>query len=216
MGSSNNYCILLICAILAVHVVVSTSSTAAVNFIPMESGCRGSIAECLMGEDEDFGMEFAMDTEINRRILATNKYISYGALRRNTVPCSRRGASYYNCRPGAQANPYSRGCNRITRCRSWFIFPNILPIRFQKFFFFFFIYINILPYLLYLGVYNYNYYKWLLCVNCACTHVFKVGVWNKHRSWKKVIIFYCCYFISLNSMIISSPPTTSPLWNIWL
>ncbi|TKY52250.1 RALF 1 [Spatholobus suberectus] len=73
--------------------------------------CKGSIAECLGGE------EYELDSEINRRILATNKYISYGALQRNTVPCSRRGASYYNCRPGAQANPYSRGCSAITRCR---------------------------------------------------------------------------------------------------
>ncbi|KAG4397457.1 hypothetical protein GLYMA_10G152000v4 [Glycine max] len=72
------------------------------------STCKGSIAECLGGE------EYELDSEINRRILATNKYISYGALQRNTVPCSRRGASYYNCRPGAQANPYSRGCSAIT------------------------------------------------------------------------------------------------------
>ncbi|PRQ42259.1 putative rapid ALkalinization Factor [Rosa chinensis] len=62
--------------------------------------------------------EFDLDSEINRRILATSGYISYGALQRNTVPCSRRGASYYNCQPGAQANPYSRGCSAITRCRS--------------------------------------------------------------------------------------------------
>lgn len=62
--------------------------------------------------------EFELDSEINRRILATSNYISYGALQRNTVPCSRRGASYYNCQPGAQANPYSRGCSAITRCRS--------------------------------------------------------------------------------------------------
>ncbi|CBI39521.3 unnamed protein product, partial [Vitis vinifera] len=68
----------------------------------------------------EFGLtsEFAMDSEINRRILATSKYISYGALQRNSVPCSRRGASYYNCQPGAQANPYNRGCSTITRCRS--------------------------------------------------------------------------------------------------
>ncbi|CAK7340649.1 unnamed protein product [Dovyalis caffra] len=72
---------------------------------------KGSIAEC-MAED---GEEFEMDTEINRRILATTKYVSYGALQRNNVPCSRRGASYYNCKNGAQANPYSRGCSRITR-----------------------------------------------------------------------------------------------------
>ncbi|KAF7137873.1 hypothetical protein RHSIM_Rhsim07G0187600 [Rhododendron simsii] len=78
------------------------------------SGCRGTIAECLADGDG----EFDLDSEVSRRILATNKYISYGALSRNTVPCSRRGASYYNCRAGAQANPYSRGCSTITRCRS--------------------------------------------------------------------------------------------------
>ncbi|GMP60475.1 hypothetical protein ACSBR2_005400 [Camellia fascicularis] len=76
------------------------------------SGCRGTIAECLSTDEE-----FDLDSEATRRILATTRYISYGALQRNTVPCSRRGASYYNCRSGAQANPYSRGCSAITRCR---------------------------------------------------------------------------------------------------
>ncbi|KAL1546016.1 rapid alkalinization factor-like [Salvia divinorum] len=80
----------------------------------VRSGCRGTIAECLSGGDD----EFELDSESNRRILATRRYISYGALQRNNVPCSRRGASYYNCRPGAQANPYQRGCSAITRCRS--------------------------------------------------------------------------------------------------
>ncbi|KAF4364482.1 hypothetical protein F8388_007059 [Cannabis sativa] len=74
--------------------------------------CEGSIAEC-MAENE-----FDMDSEINRRILATTDYISYGALQRNTVPCSRKGASYYNCKQGAEANPYNRDCSSITRCRS--------------------------------------------------------------------------------------------------
>ncbi|XP_042038147.1 rapid alkalinization factor-like [Salvia splendens] len=80
----------------------------------VRSGCRGTIAECLADGDD----EFDLDSESNRRILATTRYISYGALQRNNVPCSRRGASYYNCRPGAQANPYRRGCSAITRCRS--------------------------------------------------------------------------------------------------
>ena len=44
-------------------------------------------------------------------------YISYLALFRDSVPCSQRGASYYNCQPGAEANPYSRGCSAITQCR---------------------------------------------------------------------------------------------------
>lgn len=86
------------------------------NWIPTgQGGCRGSIGECMDATGEG---EFEMDSEINRRILATTKYISYGALQRDTVPCSIKGASYYNCRVGAQANPYSRGCSAITRCRS--------------------------------------------------------------------------------------------------
>ncbi|XVF32746.1 hypothetical protein REPUB_Repub17cG0109900 [Reevesia pubescens] len=82
------------------------------SWVPTKSGCQGSMAECMTND------EFDMDTEINRRILQTTQYISYGALQRNTVPCSRRGASYYNCQPGAEANPYNRGCSAITRCRS--------------------------------------------------------------------------------------------------
>ncbi|KAL2491971.1 Protein RALF-like 33 [Abeliophyllum distichum] len=81
----------------------------------MRSGCKGTIAECLANTDAE--EEFELDSESNRRILATRRYISYGALQKNRVPCSRRGASYYNCRPGAQANPYTRGCSAITRCR---------------------------------------------------------------------------------------------------
>ncbi|CAD5183072.1 unnamed protein product [Musa acuminata subsp. malaccensis] len=81
------------------------------GWIPSLSGCRGSIAECLAGEEFDLG------SEVSRRFLATSSYISYGALKSDTVPCSRRGASYYNCRPGAQANPYSRSCSAITQCR---------------------------------------------------------------------------------------------------
>uniref|UniRef100_A0A2P2LAG9 Protein RALF-like 33 n=1 Tax=Rhizophora mucronata TaxID=61149 RepID=A0A2P2LAG9_RHIMU len=111
MGGSKSYGFLVVLSILAVHVFVVSSTP--VDFIPMETGCLGSIDECLTGFDD----EFAVDSESNRRILATRRYISYGALRRNTVPCSRRGASYYNCRAGARANPYTRGCSRITRCR---------------------------------------------------------------------------------------------------
>ncbi|KAB2040155.1 hypothetical protein ERO13_D02G054300v2 [Gossypium hirsutum] len=125
MGSSRiSFTFLAISTILAVHVALSSSfptlDAVGGHFLPIKSECSGSNAECLMlsgEESSDFDAEFAMESEISRRILARTRYISYGALRRNTVPCSRRGASYYNCRPGAQANPYSRGCSRITRCR---------------------------------------------------------------------------------------------------
>ncbi|KAF6985784.1 hypothetical protein CFC21_003601 [Triticum aestivum] len=70
--------------------------------------------------DDGFGFAGAGGDEAvaARRVLQSgNGYISYGALRRDNVPCSVRGSSYYNCRPGGQANPYSRGCSAITRCR---------------------------------------------------------------------------------------------------
>uniref|UniRef100_A0A2P2Q6K0 Protein RALF-like 34 n=1 Tax=Rhizophora mucronata TaxID=61149 RepID=A0A2P2Q6K0_RHIMU len=48
-------------------------------------------------------------------------YISYGALSANRIPCPpRSGRSYYtrNCfRSRTRANPYTRSCSRISRCR---------------------------------------------------------------------------------------------------
>ncbi|CAN6300946.1 unnamed protein product [Urochloa humidicola] len=57
------------------------------------------------------------DADAAANLLPTAQYISYSTLMRDTVPCSIPGASYYNCQPGAEANPYSRGCSEITQCR---------------------------------------------------------------------------------------------------
>lgn len=84
--------------------------------------CRGTVGECLEyfdvdaeGEGDVAGMATAGS---KRRVLQGGSgYIGYDALRRDNVPCSQRGASYYNCQPGAEANPYSRGCSAITQCR---------------------------------------------------------------------------------------------------
>ncbi|OEL21256.1 hypothetical protein BAE44_0017726 [Dichanthelium oligosanthes] len=57
------------------------------------------------------------DGAVARRELGGNGYIGYGAMGAGNVPCSYRGASYYNCRPSGAANPYSRGCSAITQCR---------------------------------------------------------------------------------------------------
>ncbi|PKA61032.1 Protein RALF-like 1 [Apostasia shenzhenica] len=59
-----------------------------------------------------------MESEISRRILwgtLPTKYVSYDALRRDSVPCDRLGAPYYSCHEGGalKANPYARGCSRI-------------------------------------------------------------------------------------------------------
>ncbi|KAE9615954.1 hypothetical protein Lal_00017755 [Lupinus albus] len=119
MASFYSHVILLICATTLLFMKVDAGIEGGMigthHFEWVNTKCKGSIAECMEYEEQE---EFDLDSEINRRILATTRYISYGALQRNTVPCSRRGASYYNCRTGAQANPYRRGCSAITRCRS--------------------------------------------------------------------------------------------------
>ena len=67
----------------------------------------------------DFESELLMDSETNHRLLAQRRgrYISYNALRKDSVPCNRRGRSYYNCNGRQKANPYRRGCSAITKCR---------------------------------------------------------------------------------------------------
>ncbi|XP_076888612.1 rapid alkalinization factor-like [Bidens hawaiensis] len=107
--------------LLLIHLLISTlilssfkssasSSVDEFNWISGVGGCKGSIAECMESG------EMEMESESTRRILATSNYISYGALQANNAPCSQRGASYYNCKSGGQANPYQRGCSTITRC----------------------------------------------------------------------------------------------------
>ncbi|XP_068666760.1 rapid alkalinization factor-like [Aristolochia californica] len=82
---------------------------------PSSPTCNGLVGDCI---DEE--QELLMDSEINRRGLReANRFISYGALQKNRVPCNRRGASYYNCRPRGRVNPYRRGCSAITRCKRY-------------------------------------------------------------------------------------------------
>lgn len=74
-----------------------------------------------MSLDMGMGMEMEMDSEAHKRLLweatTSRRYISYDALRGDVVPCSRPGVPYYNCRIMTTANPYTRGCESITRCR---------------------------------------------------------------------------------------------------
>ncbi|KFK31007.1 hypothetical protein AALP_AA6G056400 [Arabis alpina] len=80
----------------------------------------GLTKSCVNGQGcigDDDGLESLMDSETNRRQLAARRtYISYGALKKNNVPCSRRGRSYYDCNKRKRANPYRRGCSAITHC----------------------------------------------------------------------------------------------------
>lgn len=78
------------------------------------SPCNGSIGEC------NESLENLMDSEINRRFLYAQRYISPGVLRRDEPVCSggARGQSYSNdCLP-PPSNSYNRGCSKIYRCRS--------------------------------------------------------------------------------------------------
>ena len=43
--------------------------------------------------------------------------ISYGALGKDLPPCSEKTGASANCRPGAPANSYNRGCSEIDKCR---------------------------------------------------------------------------------------------------
>ncbi|XP_078158905.1 rapid alkalinization factor-like [Carex rostrata] len=105
---------LLLIAISATLISASSSSSSDLGWVnvPACRGGHGKLGECL-----DLELGISSSDESNRRILAGSGYIGYDALRRDSTPCSQRGASYYNCRPGAQANPYSRGCSAITQCR---------------------------------------------------------------------------------------------------
>jgi hypothetical protein len=82
---------------------------------------RGGHCVSLSMDAAEMEMEMEMDSEAHRRLLweATGgrRYISYDALRGDVVPCSRTGVPYYNCRVSTTANPYTRGCESITRCR---------------------------------------------------------------------------------------------------
>ncbi|KAL2341882.1 hypothetical protein Fmac_009822 [Flemingia macrophylla] len=78
----------------------------------------------LVVSDDDIDLivddnEFLMSSESQRKILMDGKrdrYISYGALRSNNIPCGRRGRSYYDCNRRDRVNPYTRGCSAITHC----------------------------------------------------------------------------------------------------
>ncbi|KAK8946458.1 Rapid alkalinization factor [Platanthera zijinensis] len=113
-GIRFSHAILLAVAVASFLAVVSAGDDGAqlLGWIPGRSACQGTIGGCA-GESE-----FDLASESTRRILDTSGYIGYGALQRGTVPCNRAGASYYNCRPGGEANPYTRGCSAITQCRS--------------------------------------------------------------------------------------------------
>ncbi|XP_031108623.1 rapid alkalinization factor-like [Ipomoea triloba] len=73
--------------------------------------------------DSEEGEEMTMDSESSRRMLyrRLGKYVSYySIIEMDSVPCDRRGHSYYSCMYRGPVRPYMRGCSRFTKCRSRF------------------------------------------------------------------------------------------------
>ncbi|XP_022762522.1 protein RALF-like 22 [Durio zibethinus] len=90
----------------------SFSSTIRDGSLGARPTCQGLFGECIGNEEET-----VMESDVSRRALAEAKrYISYAALKQDSVPCNRQGNSYYNCGAPGQANPYNRGCSVITHC----------------------------------------------------------------------------------------------------
>ncbi|WOL14426.1 protein RALF-like 19 [Canna indica] len=83
----------------------------------VNAACNGRGRGCSILEE---GEEMEMRSEESRRQLwdvLGKKYISYEALKRDVVPCTKPGVPYYNCHSLPRANPYRRGCQIISGCR---------------------------------------------------------------------------------------------------
>lgn len=112
-------CVIFLFLALALAMVAEASSFDAtswgLNDLSHISVTSGTSVGDLIGDDNEMLMESESDRRQLRRA-PTNRYISYGALKANRVPCGRRGHSYYNCQRRQKANPYKRGCSAITHC----------------------------------------------------------------------------------------------------
>lgn len=121
--------LLLSLLLLSTSILTTTSSPIenpwALNFIEPASDnllegtsylstCNGKVGDCDGDTYEEVGTD--LEAAVRRSLQWRKRYISYDALKKNRVPCNRRGQSYYNCQRGRQANPYRRGCSFITKC----------------------------------------------------------------------------------------------------
>ncbi|EOA18231.1 hypothetical protein CARUB_v10006723mg [Capsella rubella] len=105
-----NYIKLLVIVVIIIQLVAAGQVLVRAKKVSCESGI------CIDdgGEEKRTMGEFEL---LSRRILKAANYISYGALKKDYVPCKRRGRSYYSCGGrGKKANPYKRGCSVITNC----------------------------------------------------------------------------------------------------
>lgn len=58
----------------------------------------------LVDKIEDIEAEMMIDSETDDRLVSLgSRYVSYASLKATTVPCNRRGLSYYNCDQGIKS-----------------------------------------------------------------------------------------------------------------
>ncbi|MBA0778866.1 hypothetical protein Gotri_006681 [Gossypium trilobum] len=63
------------------------------------TGNRGLLVEKI----DDIEAEMMMDSETDDRLVSLGRrYVSYASLQATTVPCNKRGISYYNCAQGVK------------------------------------------------------------------------------------------------------------------
>uniref|UniRef100_A0A7N0TL43 Uncharacterized protein n=1 Tax=Kalanchoe fedtschenkoi TaxID=63787 RepID=A0A7N0TL43_KALFE len=107
----------LVLLLLALAAVVESSPAFSFDQFGVARLAMADGAGIKVGDLISYDEETMLTTEAERRILAQGKkYISYSALKKNSVPCKKRGNSYYNCNSRQKANPYRRGCSKVTNC----------------------------------------------------------------------------------------------------
>ncbi|KAL3652569.1 hypothetical protein CASFOL_002250 [Castilleja foliolosa] len=103
-------------AVLVVALAAMAMTAYAGDFTMADAVLSDPIGHGLVEDALDFDETMMLESDSARRQLRGRGYVSYGAMRRNRVPCNQRGRSYYNCNGHQRANPYKRGCTRATRC----------------------------------------------------------------------------------------------------
>lgn len=95
--------LLIFLGVFATTEASSVPLSADVIFSGISGGrCNGSIAECLGGD------EFEMGSEVSRRILQSNDYISNRAVKAGNRPAASSARS---------GRRYTPGCNTYDRCK---------------------------------------------------------------------------------------------------
>ncbi|XP_019189477.1 PREDICTED: protein RALF-like 1, partial [Ipomoea nil] len=97
-------------AILLLLVVANVALSAVVeSTMYSDPASVGAASSGIM--DFDDAEEMMLDSESSRRMLFRTRYLSYSVLRKDQIPCGKKGPSYYFCHSHHPIRPYTRGCS---------------------------------------------------------------------------------------------------------